>query len=182
MTSPRMTPADTRAHQTFIALMWALSYPGRAYPLPAAELSAFVAISEALIDLETSFYTPDAALHQQLVRSGARSRPVDQAVYQFYPTLDDTGLRALRAAPVGTALAPDQSATLVIGCELTGGQRLRLRGPGIADATNLHVAGVPDDLWTLRNTACRFPLGWDLFLVADNLVAGVPRTTHLEVG
>jgi alpha-D-ribose 1-methylphosphonate 5-triphosphate synthase subunit PhnH len=181
MATPTLTPHEARTHHTFTALMWVLSYPGRVHTLPDAGMAAFIAIGEALVDLETSYFTPDVVLSQQLAHTGARAGSTSTAMYQFYPALRAADLDALEAAPVGTALAPDEAATFVIGCMLGTGVRLRLHGPGIDGASELLVDGIPQAFWSLREQACRYPLGWDVFLVAHDQVVGLPRTTKLEV-
>jgi alpha-D-ribose 1-methylphosphonate 5-triphosphate synthase subunit PhnH len=176
-----MSPADARQHATFTALMWALSYPGRATRLPAAGPDALALIGETLVDLETGFFTPDADLAARLARTGGHSLPAASAPYQFYPSLGLSELDLLAAAPVGSYADPDLGATLVIGCVLGQGARLRLSGPGIAGDCEVLVGGLPADLWALRAATVRAPLGWDLFLVADSAVLGLPRTTAVEV-
>lgn len=181
MPTPAMSADEARAHTTFTALMWALSQPGQAQRLPARGLEAFGAIADALIDLETSYSTDHPELHQLLVRSGARARPSSAAMYQFYPQLSAATLPMLSDAPAGTYAYPDESATLIVGCALGTGRRLSLRGPGIAAVTELLIDGIPDAFWALREQICRYPLGWDILLVANDRVLGLPRTTQIEV-
>jgi alpha-D-ribose 1-methylphosphonate 5-triphosphate synthase subunit PhnH len=175
-----MSPADARQHATFTALMWALSYPGRVARLPAGP-DALAMIGETLVDLETGFFTPDADLAARLAHTGARRLPVASAPYQFYPRLGPSDLTLLTTAPVGSYADPDLGATVVIGCAIGQGARLRLSGPGIASACEVRVDGLPNELWELRATMLRAPLGWDLFLVTEGSVLGLPRTTAVEV-
>jgi alpha-D-ribose 1-methylphosphonate 5-triphosphate synthase subunit PhnH len=181
MASPLRSAAEERAHQTFTALMWAVSQPGQTQPLPASGLAAFAAIAEALVDLETSYYTNDPELQRLLASTGARARPPSAAMYQFYPALTVADVPVLSDAPRGIYSYPHESATLVIGCALGIGRRLRLRGPGIAGAIELLVDSVPHTFWPLREHVCRYPLGWDALLVAHDRVVGLPRTTQIEV-
>ncbi len=181
MVSPLMTPAEARQHATFTALMWALSYPGRVQRLPAAGRIAFANVAEALLDLETGFCCPDAELAALLARSGARTLSPEAAPYQFYPQIDEAALAAIERAPIGNYAEPEDAATLVIGCTLGDGQVLSLRGPGIVEATELRVGGLPAAFWELRARAINYPLGWDCFLLAEDCVLGLPRTTIVEV-
>ncbi|NTU84968.1 MAG: phosphonate C-P lyase system protein PhnH [Chloroflexales bacterium] len=181
MRTPLMTPAEARSQQTFSALMWALSYPGRPQPIAETGLAAFAAIGAALLDLETSYYTNHPELASMLARSGSRPLPPSQAQYQLYPELTVEAMYGLAAAPVGTYTDPDASATLVIGCALGAGPRLRLSGPGVAEPVTLAVSGPLVALWELRALACNPPLGWDLVLVARNQIVGLPRSTKVEV-
>lgn len=181
MTTPLITSFEARSQQIFSALMWTLSYPGQPYAIAETGLAAFTTVGAALLDLETSYYTNHPQLASALARSGARPLPPSQAHYQFYPELTVEALSALAAAPVGTYANPDTSATLVIGCALGAGPRLRLSGPGIAAPFTLTVSGPLAALWDLRAHACNMPLGWDIFLLARNQIVGLPRSTKVEV-
>lgn len=175
MSAPVYSLQEARDRDTFLALMWSLSYPGRLQSLPT---DPWLAISTALLDLETSFYTPDAMLNTQLLRTGARALAPDIAAYHLYPTCDEAALSGIRAASVGSALYPDTAATLVIACSLTTGRTMRLRGPGIQNTINLQTT-LPAAVWDLR-ARHRFPLGWDIFLVDSHQVVGLPRSTTIE--
>jgi alpha-D-ribose 1-methylphosphonate 5-triphosphate synthase subunit PhnH len=134
-----------------------------------------------LIDLETSYYTSDSALRKQLVHLGAAFNSPEQARYQFYPVMNRDALDQISHAPVGSYASPDDSATLVIGCTLGSGILLELEGPGIKTQTCIRVDGIPGEFWKLRKEKCMYPMGWDIFLVSDNRIVGLPRTTRLEV-
>lgn len=181
METPRMTAAEARSQQVFTAIMWSLSYPGRPHALPERGLAAYSAIAATLVDLETSYYTNDDALAPLLAHTGGIARPSDQALYQFYPRLASSMLVELGNAPVGSYTYPDESATIIIGCSFGTGNQLELHGPGIASTNSLLVDGIPPAFWPLRARACRFPLGWDVLLVGEGTVAGLPRTTQIEV-
>lgn len=169
------TPQEARTRETFLALMWALSNPGRAQIIPYTD--SFIAIGDSLLDLETSYYTPDANLAAALQRTGARALEPERAAYHFYPQL--TALDGVEAASTGTMLYPDQAATLLIGCAFDAGQTLRLTGPGIATSLNIRVNGIDPAFWSLRQQVNHYPLGWDVFLIAGQQVIGLPRTTQI---
>lgn len=204
---PISTPAETRARESFTQLLWALSYPGRRYRLPqqgthtfatsvaTVEFASLLAIAYALLDLETTFFTPDVRLASAMVGNGARPVNAASAAYHFYPGMS-TQLDSARRdsaqresallthaaeAAVGTLLYPDQAATLVIGCRLGEGVAMRLRGPGILGENVLRVGGLPMAFWRLRAERVLYPLGWDLFLLDGDEVVGLPRTTLIEV-
>ncbi len=179
-TTPAFTPTEARTRETFLALMWAFSYPGRVQSLPAD--NPFALIAEALLDLETSYYTPDAALAASLIPTGARNEPLERAEYIFVPSIASTDLESLRRASIGTMAYPDQAATLIIGCELNSnsGARLHLSGPGIKNTLIITVDALPVAFWDLRERTRRYPLGWDIFLVSGRNVIGIPRSTHIE--
>lgn len=180
MTLPTLDDQTLLSQRMFSALMWALSHPGRVHRLPTGGMAAFVAIAATLIDLETSYYCADAELTAALARQGARALPPAAAAYQFYPQLDAAGLVQIEQAPAGSYVAPDTAATLVVGCSLGAGQRLRLSGPGSVGSTELTVGDLPANFWDVRQAAMHYPLGWDLFLVAGDQLVGVPRTTVVE--
>jgi alpha-D-ribose 1-methylphosphonate 5-triphosphate synthase subunit PhnH len=176
------TPAEAAARETFLALMWALSYPGRPQQLPesSAMTGALARIGDTLLDLETSFYTPDTELARILERTGARHLSPADAAYHFYPTL--TGPTDLSAASIGSMLYPDTAATIFIGCTFDSPTPLRLTGPGIDGTITIAPAGVPADLWTLRASRVRYPLGWELLLTDGTQIIGLPRSTRIEQG
>lgn len=174
MATPPYTPEEARDRETFLALMWSLSYPTRPHTLPPGD--PLHLIGHALLDLETSFYTPDIALMQALHRTGARATRPSTAAYHFYAQLDDAALRTMSEANVGHISYPDTSATLVIAASFTGGARYRLSGPGIQGNTVIAPA-LPREFWKQRAQS-RFPLGWDVFLVEGSRVIGLPRSTY----
>jgi alpha-D-ribose 1-methylphosphonate 5-triphosphate synthase subunit PhnH len=180
------TPEEARQRETFLALMWALSYPGRVQTLPDVRsplvdpaLNSFGLIGEALLDLETSYYTPDAQLDAGLHPTGARSLPSAEAAYHFYPVLDATALTHMAQAGIGTMLRPDEAATIIIGGRIGEGHPMQWCGPGINGVIEVQVA-LPDAFWALRESRLRYPLGWDVYVVDGGLVIGLPRSTHLE--
>ncbi|NWF67486.1 MAG: phosphonate C-P lyase system protein PhnH [Chloroflexi bacterium] len=179
MTPPPYTRAEAEARETFLALMWALSYPGRVYQLPAHKPN-FELIAGSLLDLETSYFTVDAKLQPVLAQTSAQALPVDRAAYHFFPAIGEEHLAALGEACIGTRLYPDEAATLFIGCALGSGLPLTLRGPGINGAQALQVSGVPKPFWHMRQAVCRFPLGWDVYLVDGQQIVGLPRSVQVE--
>ena len=179
MTFPAYTPAEAQSRETFLGLMWALSYPGRVHQLPI-DSGAFALIAETLLDLETSYYTPNESLQSTLVGTGAHARHMTEAAYHFYQQVNDSDLLTVRQASVGTMLYPDTSATLIIGCSLNTGAEFILTGPGVNGQQAVQIGGVPDDFWDLRETACKYPLGWDIYFVDGQQVVGLPRSTRME--
>ncbi|MEZ4617500.1 MAG: phosphonate C-P lyase system protein PhnH [Caldilineaceae bacterium] len=194
--SPISTAAETTTRETFQALMWALSYPGKSYGLPLAHsvqddhrqtsqpLQPFVAIAQTLLDLEVSYFTPVSDLDPYLTQTLAQPATVDKADYHFYPYrnfLDDPAhLQFVAEAKFGTLLYPDQSATVILACRIGSGQRLCLSGPGIHTTTELMVDGIPAAFWSLRAARIYYPLGIDLLLVDGPQIVGMPRTTVIE--
>jgi alpha-D-ribose 1-methylphosphonate 5-triphosphate synthase subunit PhnH len=179
MQTPLYSAGEALTRETFLALMQSLSYPGRIHTLPNG-VTPFLAVAETLLDLETSFFTPDDTLHDALLRTGARALSIDKAAYHFYPVLSVLTPDHLQAASVGTMLYPDTGATVIIACRLDVGTRLRLTGPGIDGETHVSI-DVPIWFFEQRAASLRYPLGWDVFLVDGERVLGLPRTTLVEV-
>ena len=75
---PAYTREEAENRETFLALMWALSYPGRVYDLPTHapdEIALFSQIGHSLLDLETTYFTPNPALAPLLKHTAARAYP-----------------------------------------------------------------------------------------------------------
>ncbi|MAU12191.1 MAG: phosphonate C-P lyase system protein PhnH [Anaerolineaceae bacterium] len=183
MSHPAFTLDEQLTRATFLALMWSLSYPGRIYELPENS-DPFHAIADTLLDLETTFYTPDSDLALYLGRNSARDVSAERADYHFYPQLMSDMLDIVERATNGTLLYPDQGASLFIGCNLDGDTPLSLTGPGIppAQSMTIHVSGIPDTFWDLRDSKNRYPRGWDVYLVDGSSIVGLPRTTIITIG
>lgn len=182
--APTLSEAEARNRQTFLALMWSLSHPGRIHEFDASQKHLpdnLAAIGDCLLDLETTFFTPDPLLARRLEQTTARPAPAEEAAYHFYPQVRGQDLDAIKRAPVGDMLYPDRAATLILGCSLAQGMELMLSGPGIKTQKSIRVHYLPTDLWALRKQTLRYPIGWDMFLVDKNRVMGIPRTTLIEV-
>jgi len=168
--------AESRCNATFEALMWSMARPGDVRELPEAGLSAIV---EALIDRECVAYADSPALNRQLSEAGARLGRTDEADHLFLDRLDGAS-DALATIRCGSALYPDDGATLVAQVAHGTGQRLRLTGPGIDGARDMMLA-LPAAFWALRQELCTYPEGFDLLLVDGRSVVGIPRSTRIEV-
>lgn len=179
MAFPAYTTAEAQSRETFLGLMWAFSYPGRVHQLPEGG-EPFALIADTLLDLETSFFTPDIRTQTMLVRTGAHARTASEAAYHFYPQMTDATLADVKQANIGTLLYPDTGATLIIACEIGAGGEFVLNGPGVNGQQAVQVGGLPDAFWEMRDTACRYPLGWDVLLVDRRQVVGLPRSTRME--
>jgi len=183
MTHPAYTESEALAHDTFMALMWSLSYPGKIYELPQSTNSSFHLIADTLLDIETSFYCSDSSLIGYFSKNGARELNPERASYHFYPILTDDMLETVKEASTGTLMYPDQSATLIIGAKFSEGLSLKLTGPGInpASPNRIQVDGISPAFLELRDKAIRYPRGWDIYLVDCNQVIGLPRTTIISI-
>lgn len=185
---PTLSSAELREHGTFEALMWALSRPGQVqeFTVHDGDSTGLETVAEALLDLEVSYFSSEAALETSLSHTGAQARAIMEAEYVFCQRLEPDALEQLERASVGTLVYPDQSATIVIACAFGSGLSLRLSGPGIQSETRVRVLGVPEEFFALRNRVSSYPLGWDVLLVEKNAnlsaqVIGLPRTTRIEL-
>jgi alpha-D-ribose 1-methylphosphonate 5-triphosphate synthase subunit PhnH len=172
------TPAEALMREAYLAMMWALSYPGQAHPLPPAA-NDFVTVGNTLLDLETSFFCSDDALAMHLRETGARMKPAHEAAYLFLPHLH--ALDVIADVRLGDFQYPDAGATLVIGCDFDASDAgiTTWRGPGIAVPRRVLVGGLPAGFWALREQLIRYPLGFDVFFVGRGQVMGLPRTTEV---
>src|SRR5579862_3585361 len=164
MPTPIYTAAEARTRTAFLALMNALSYPGYPQTLvssltPDEYPDSFQLVAETLLDLETSFFTPDPEFATQLSRTSSRTESIDRAEYIFYKHLEESDLDTLANASIGTMLFPDQAATLILGCNPNFGTELRMTGPGIQGDVSIRLGGLPIGFWALRDRLRRYPLG-----------------------
>lgn len=172
------TAADLRTGSAFETLMWALARPGSRQKLSEPGV---LALAESLLDRETSFHAVDEALAAALSRSGARKLPLHEADFIFAPLGDPAQTAAVTTASVGDPLYPDTGATIFAPAGFDTGAMLELSGPGIDGVVRLKVAGVDPGFWRARDAAAFYPLGWDVFLVSDHEVVGIPRSTKVKV-
>ncbi len=182
--APTQPPHEVEARDVYLALMWALSYPGALQTLPGLTQTheSLAAVGRALLDLESSFYTGDEALEQRLRPTGARNKPVASASYVFFSELANDELPLLEQASVGDFEYPDNSATLIIGCDFDAPEptTLNLSGPGILGERQIRVANLPAAFWQVRERLIHYPLGVDVFLISRGQVMGLPRTTMVQ--
>ena len=83
-------------------------------------------------------------------------------------------LAPLEGYRIGTSQYPDRAVTLIVEMEECVPSGTSLRGPGIETVATL---GLPDEAVLDFNEA-RFPLGIDMFLVAGDRMAALPRSTR----
>ncbi len=170
------------AREAFLPMMNALARPGEPRPFPNASTArdALALAGHALLDLETSFFTPDLELAASLERTGAAAREARLAAYHFYTHLDDAALAGIQEASVGDQVYPDRAATLLIACDGGEPAHMTWSGPGIQHAREAELNGIPARFWELRQEAIQYPLGWDAFFFHGGHVTGLPRTTVVE--
>lgn len=169
---------EARTNATFEALMWALSRPGTVQDLPSPDVAG---IAEALLDRECRVFCDNVLLAGKIASFGAALVPVALADHCFMSLEDASGREQLAHVLVGSDLYPDAGATLFAAARFGTGAKLRLTGPGIETSVEISVEGVAAEFWSLRAAQCRYPAGFDLFLVCGAQVIGLPRSTQIEV-
>ncbi len=175
MADPVPTQDDLRDNAAFEALMWAMARPGSLHDLPGGIADLVL----ALVDRECRVLVDDPSLAQVVAATGAALVAAEGADHAFL-TRAEGALAVLAALPAGSPLYPDQGATLVLPATLGQGQRLRLTGPGIEGATEVHISGLPDGFIDLRAARCRYPEGVDMVFVDVSRIMALPRSTTVE--
>lgn len=182
-TNPAQSPAEAQSHSTFLALMWALSYPGSQFALPThvGIVEDLLVIGRSLLDLETSYFASNPTLATLLAKTGAILQSAQRADYIFYIQFTEADLAQMQQLKTGDFTYPDQSATVIIACQFDSADSttFTLAGPGNLQARTIRLAGLPDAFWEVRRALIRYPLGIDIVLVSQGWVMGLPRTTQV---
>jgi alpha-D-ribose 1-methylphosphonate 5-triphosphate synthase subunit PhnH len=140
---------------------------------------ARLAVLAALADAATTLAYPHGVLADgDRSRLGAATAEPSVATFVVADAVRPPGAIAPSR---GTLLSPERGATLVLDCQAVGeGTLVRLAGPGIDGAQELHLLGVDPAWWMARRTWCINPLGVDLVLCDARRIACIPRSSHLE--
>ncbi len=178
------------SQRVFRAVLQVLSRPGEvaeigvSVDVPPGLHPAAGALLLALLDQDTRLWLSpslrsDVAPYLRFHTSCAQV--IDPARADFALVARPGELPPLAAFARGDERYPDRSTTLVLQVpSLSGSPRWTLSGPGIDGAAEVGVEGMRDDFAAEWNAHRRiFPCGVDLFLCADRLLLGLPRTTHI---
>jgi alpha-D-ribose 1-methylphosphonate 5-triphosphate synthase subunit PhnH len=181
---PVQSTDERAARETYLVLLHALAGPGRHLPWPdppGSVAAALGRVGEALLDAQATFRATNASLATRLAALGAVPEDVSRAEFLFADAAEP-GLPSLAAsAGVGTWIAPELGATLVVAALPGLGTPALLRGPGIRGELQVGLPLVPIAFWETRSARLAYPLGWDLFLVDVQGVTGLPRTTVVQL-
>lgn len=92
-------------------------------------------------------------------------------------------LPPLSQLAAGTSDYPDRSATVLVAVPaLDGGEAVRLSGPGIKTRTTFAPRGVSQAIWQqLVANHALYPCGIDMLFVSAGAIAGLPRSTAIEI-
>lgn len=169
----------------------ALSRPGRIEQirsdasLPSGAHPAAMALALSLLDADTRLWlSPGLAGASDYLRfhTGCTATGI-HAEANFALIAAPAELPKLESFCQGSEQHPDRSAALIVQVPaLSGEQGWRLTGPGIRNEAHLTVQGLSDGFVTQwRANARRFPCGVDIFFTSGARLAGLPRTTRIEV-
>lgn len=171
---------DKLDRNNFRHCLEAMARPGKIFHVLSYDHSPMMAMASMLLYSEVSFFQ-DASGDWEMIKAitGSREEQVAEADYLFF---DRPGETILDEVKVGDQQNPEFSATLICGCtDFISGTQVILSGPGIEDSHTMTLP-VPDGfLLRLAQKNKHFPLGVDLFFVADDKsVCAIPRTTMVK--
>jgi alpha-D-ribose 1-methylphosphonate 5-triphosphate synthase subunit PhnH len=175
----------------FRRLLDAFAYPGRIVEFavdlegPAPLAPATTAVLLALLDHDTPLFLSGSLDRPgvcDFVRFHAGTPLVAHAEGAAFAAVQSSELLPLDRFEPGTDTYPDRSATVVVQVEaLTGGVPTAWRGPGIADANEASIVGLPAGLWTAwRANNALFPCGVDLVFTCGRAAIALPRSVRVE--
>tara|TARA_X000000950_G_scaffold40485_1_gene44043 strand:- start:1031 stop:1603 length:573 start_codon:yes stop_codon:yes gene_type:complete len=175
------TSASEDSARIFRAALNAMARPGHIESVsgiaPPAPLSCSAgALLLTLVDHETPVHLAGshdcAAVREWLAfHTGTSFASREQAAFAVGSW---SSLAPIGTYRIGTSEYPDRAVTLIVEMEQVVASGTLLQGPGIES----HMAvNLPDDS-ILDFNAARFPLGIDMFLVAGDRMAAVPRSAR----
>lgn len=105
---------------------------------------------------------------------------VDPSAAAFALAKGDAATYDLNQFNLGDAKYPDRATTLILVLPaLTGGETVRLKGPGIETQVEIAPCGLPANFWSVRTEVnSKFQFGIDLMLCAGDEIICLPRTTR----
>ncbi len=183
------------AQAIFRSLMEAFAEPGTVAefgPLvsaPAPLVPAAAALLAALADGDTPIWMADldgagrpAARWLRFQTSAPIAADPASACFALLPEGHDPA--GWGGFPLGTPDYPDRAATLILPVRaFAGGPPLHLTGPGIETVRQVAPADLPAGfLPVMELNRARFPLGFDLVLVAGTAALALPRSTRIREG
>ncbi|WP_337250639.1 phosphonate C-P lyase system protein PhnH [Fuscovulum ytuae] len=170
----------TDAARAFRACLTALSRPGTIVPLTGAQPPAPLSVAAGtllltLLDRTTSVFLAPShdtpTLRDWITfHCGAPFAAAEEATFALgtWAALDPVTRFA-----IGQPDYPDRACTLIVECDALSHDGPRLSGPGIKGSVRLSLP----ETAAFRANRALFPLGFDTFLTAGDLIAGLPRST-----
>ena len=177
------------AQTTFRAVLCALAEPARPGPLPVCLddigiAPGALAVVLALADADTPLWvSPDLGPDvRDFIRFHTGASIISDPSSSALALVGSVStLPALDQFCLGTALTPEESTTIIVVVDdFTHGAEVELDGPGYENPRRFRVAGINGARWQdfVKNHRL-FPAGVDVIFVADDLVAGLPRSSRI---
>lgn len=176
----------------FRAALDALARPGRIQRIlsdaqhPSGAAASAAALALALLDPDcTLWLAPRLAQGSAAawLRFHTGCRIVSEVREAQFLWSDADQLPPLETLPQGSEFEPESAATCLVQVDaLETGVGWRLNGPGIEQTAHLTVLGLSAAFvaqWRANHAS--FPRGVDLLLCTGEYIAGLPRTTAIEV-
>jgi alpha-D-ribose 1-methylphosphonate 5-triphosphate synthase subunit PhnH len=179
-----------QSQAAFRLVMDAMAQPGRIVDLshlvqpPAPLEAAAAAFLATLTDYDTPVWFEDSGANTAASWLTFHTGAVvtqDPVTASFAVLSKNSPVSGWWNFAIGSLSYPDRSATLLLPVEsLRDGTPRTIRGPGIETVATIAPFGLPDGFTeTMAINAARFPLGFDLFLIAGSELLALPRTTRL---
>jgi alpha-D-ribose 1-methylphosphonate 5-triphosphate synthase subunit PhnH len=183
---PGFADPQQDAQRVFRRVLKAMSRPGQIIALdrlpdaPAPLSGGAAAIALTLFDLDTPVWlSPELRQASAAYISFHTGAPLTSAIGSASFVLASGGsLPALEEMGVGDLEYPERAATLILQVDqVRHGPGRRLRGPGVVDHVDISVDGLAEEFWAaFHANHHKFPLGFDVLLVAGESILGLPRT------
>lgn len=179
------------SQRVFRCVMNALARPASIHPLvhgldPCNSLKAgAAAVLLTLADYDTPLWLDPLLAADDTIRSfiafQTAARIVREPSHALLAVASSAAmLPPLREFAQGSPDYPDRSTTVVLQADRLSDQGHSFTGPGIRTRQNFGFAPQPEDFvvqWVLNRR--RFPLGVDLLIIADDQIAGLPRSAMI---
>lgn len=168
----------------FRSVMDAMARPGRVHRVAGPDVpplgQATAAVLLTLADGETPLWLDAGASSAwDWIAFHCGARRAEAGAAQFAVVVEPAALEAFSA---GSDEEPEGSATVILQVEALGvGDRMRLKGPGLAGEDILAVTGLPEGFAGFWDKNRRlFPRGIDVILCAGDSLAALPRTVEIS--
>jgi alpha-D-ribose 1-methylphosphonate 5-triphosphate synthase subunit PhnH len=188
--SPGFANPVADSQRVFRRVLDAMSRPGLLVDLDSGlsnaspHLAAASALALTLLDFETPTFLAlgaDGEVFANWLRFHCGCPVISEPSAAAYALVLADLMPRLDRFFAGDPKYPDRATTLIVACPaLEGGARIRLEGPGIAEARIVSPSGLPDDFWSqVREDRAAFQLGVDIILTSGDQIIALPRSTRI---
>ena len=187
-TLPGFQQLTLDAQETFRSLLNAWSHPGkrcatdRLTDTPKGLHIASGCLALTLLDQDTVVWlSPELADATGWLRFHCSCPMTNDKSAADFAFANSGELLDFSDFKVGTALSPEQGATIILQVDdLETGALVTLNGPGLQQATKFPSGNLSAALWESRTQINQlYPTGIDLVLTDANHFTVLPRTTHV---